>query len=334
MDGFTDEAVRTELEGRRTRLAFAAERSGDGGRLRALLAEVDDALARMTAGTYGRCDVCQDPIEHDRLMSDPLARTCLDHMSSSEQRAFEQDLDLAVRIQAQMLPRRERAVAGWEVAYRFEPKGPVGGDYCDVILGEGESGTASDALFLLGDVSGKGVPASILMANLHATFRSLADVGLPVEALMARANRLFCRSTLDAHYATLVLARATPHGEVDVVNAGHPPALIVRPDGVQPIGATGLPLGLFCTAEYRHERVTLGPADLLVLHTDGLSEARNAAGDDYGTSRLPARLAAMAAAAQSDPHRVLAACLDDLTRFRAGAPLDDDLTVMVVRRAG
>jgi len=334
MDGITDEAVRTELEGRRERLAFAVGRGGDTGRLRSLLAEVDDALARMAAGTYGRCDLCHDPIEHDRLMADPLARTCVEHMSSGEQRALEQDLDLAVRIQAQMLPRRELAVAGWEVAYRFEPKGPVGGDYCDVILGEGDHGAASDALFLLGDVSGKGVPASILMANLHATFRSLADVGLPVEALMARANRLFCRSTLDAHYATLVCARATPEGEVDIVNAGHPPALVVRPDGVRAIGATGIPLGLFCNAEYRHERVTLAPGDLLVLHTDGLSEARGPGGEEYGASRLPAQLATLAAGAGRDPHRVLAACLEDLTRFRAGTSLDDDLTVMVVRRAG
>jgi sigma-B regulation protein RsbU (phosphoserine phosphatase) len=333
MDVFTDEAVRIELEGRRERLAFAVGRGGETARLRALLAEVDDALTRMTAGTYGLCEVCGDAIEHARLMAEPLARTCLDHMSSSEQRALEQDLDLAVRIQAQMLPQRELAVAGWEVAYRFEPKGPVGGDYCDVILGDGAPGTASDALFLLGDVSGKGVPASILMANLHATFRSLADVGLPVEALMARANRLFCRSTLDAHYATLVLARATPQGEVDIVNAGHLPALIVRKDGVQPVGATGIPLGLFCNAEYGHERVAFAPGDLMVLHTDGLSEARDAGGEEYGGARLPARLAELAAAGEGDPHRVLAACLEDLTRFRAGAPLDDDLTVMVVRRS-
>ncbi len=332
MDGYADEAVRTELESRRTRLAWAAGRGDESGRLRELLAEVDDALARMDAGAYGRCDVCRDPIEHDRLMADPLARTCRDHMSPGEYRALEQDLDLAVRIQAQMLPRHQLAVAGWEVAYHFEPKGPVGGDYCDVIFGETEG--VADALLLLGDVSGKGVPASILMANLHATFRTLADVGLPTEALMARANRLFCRSTLDAHYATLVCARATPQGEVDVVNAGHWPVLIAQPDGVRSIGATGLPLGLFCTAEYRHERGALAADDLLVLHTDGLSEARNPTGEEYGTSHLLARLAALVACGERDPHRVLAACLDDLTTFRAGTPLDDDLTLMVVRRTG
>jgi sigma-B regulation protein RsbU (phosphoserine phosphatase) len=305
------DSVRVELEHRRSRLAKAAARTGDTSQLRALISEVDAALGRLQAGTFGRCEVCQDPIEHDLLMADPLTRTCLAHLSPGEQRALEQDLDLAGRIQVQLLPRPALAVPGWEIAYHFEPAGTVGGDYCDVILSE-----------------------TILMANLHATFRSLADAGLPVEALMARANRLFCQSTLDTHYATLVCGRAAPSGEIDVVNAGHWPALVVRRDRVETVGATGVPLGLFCASEYRPTRVALAPGELLVLHTDGLSEARNPAGDDYGTGHLTARLADLAAAGDRDPHRVATACLGDLAAFRDGLPLEDDLTLMVVRRAG
>jgi len=325
-----DDTLRIELEQRRSRLTEAVARAGETAQLRALISEVDTALDQMRAGTFGRCVVCHDPIEHDILMADPLTRTCLTHLSAGERRALEQDLDLAGRIQLRLLPRQTLAVPGWEIAYHFEPAGTVGGDYCDVIQSE----ASPDVFILLGDVSGKGVAASILMANLHATFRSLADAGLPVEALMARANRLFCQSTLDTHYATLVCGRAAPTGEIEVVNAGHWPALVVRGDGVETVGATGVPLGLFCGSEYKPARVALAPGELLVLHTDGLSEARNPAGDEYGTGHVTTRLAELAAAGERDPHRVAAACLRDLAAFRDGTPLQDDLTLMVVRRAG
>lgn len=179
MDTYSDEVMRVELAERRSRLEQAIGRGGEAAQVRALIADVDAALARLEAGTFGRCDVCHDPIEPERLIADPLIRTCLDHLTSSEQRALEQDLDLAARIQAGLLPRRRVTVPGWEVAYHFEPAGPVGGDYCDVITPERGDGT----FFLLGDVSGKGVAASILMANLHATFRTLAEADLPLGVL-------------------------------------------------------------------------------------------------------------------------------------------------------
>lgn len=102
---------------------------------------------------------------------------------------------------------------------------------------------------------------------------------------------------------------------------------------MEPVGATGLALGLFCVSEYESVTLTLSPGDLLVFYSDGLCEARGPGGDEYGVERLTARLERLAAAGERDPARVTAACLEDLATFRAGVALGDDLTVMVVRRA-
>ena len=329
LDTIDSETVRAELVGRRTRLEQAIGRGGTSAQVAALIAEVDAALERLAAGTFGACDVCHDPIEPDRLMADPLIRTCIDHMTAGEQRALELDLELASRIQLALLPKHQLALAGWEVVRHFEPAGPVGGDYCDVIATAGGAGT----FFLLGDVSGKGVAASILMANLHAMFRTLADADLPLADLMARANRLFCQSTMDNHYATLVCGRASAAGEVEIVNAGHWPALVVRRDRVEPVASTGLALGLFCASTYERAAVCLAAGDLLVFYTDGLCEARSPDGEEYGVDRLTAVVGRTAARDTRDPARVMAECLADLTRFRAGVPLGDDLTMMVVQKA-
>ena len=147
------------------------------------------ALARMDEGTFGTCETCHDSVEKERLLSDPLIRFCLDHLTHEEQRALESDLELAARIQKGLLPPPEMSAAGWQVRYHYEPLGPVSGDYCDVL--ESDSGL----LFLFGDVSGKGVAASMLMSHLHATFRSLARVQSKLPS--APCDRQPCGSCID-----------------------------------------------------------------------------------------------------------------------------------------
>ncbi len=326
-----DERMRTDLVDRRARLQLAVAHEPEARDDQALLAEVDSALARMDGGTFGLCETCGDPIERDRLVADPLIRRCIDHLTASERRGLEQDLELAERIQLTLLPPREIAACGWDIAYHFEPFGHVGGDYCDVVLPD----PRGDRLFfLLGDVSGKGVAASLLMSNLHATFRSLINVGLNVEDLLVRANRLFCQSTMDAHYATLVCGLASSSGDVCLANAGHWPTAVVRRGGTTFVSSNGLALGMFCSAEYGRERLWLEPGDFMVLYTDGLTEARNHADEEYGTARLAARLDALARRARLTAREITSACLDDLRAFCGAAPKADDLTVMVIRRAG
>ena len=156
--------IREQLIDRRQKLEVAAIGYRNDGELTRLLREVDSALQRMDNGTFGICDVCHDPVETERLIADPLTRLCIDHLSPNEQRALEDDLALAGQIQTGLLPQPSQKIDGWEIAYHYQPAGIVSGDYCDVIS-DGEK----SVLFVLGDVSGKGVAASML-AHLQRCF--------------------------------------------------------------------------------------------------------------------------------------------------------------------
>jgi phosphoserine phosphatase RsbU/P len=312
-----------ELQNRRAKLANASRNSSSDASLRELLGSVDQAITRLEQGTFGICEHCHDTIEADRLICDPLLRFCLDHLSQPEQRALEHDLELAARIQRALLPRAEWSVEGWQARYHYQPAGMVSGDYCDLIEAEGAF------LFLLGDVAGKGVAASMLMSHLHATFRSLVDRNLSLRDLVLHANRLFCESTTAGQYATLVVGRAWPNGRVEYVSAGHLPLRHVSASGVSARQATGVPLGMFSTAEFLVCELTVTAGDTLFLYTDGLTEAFDKAGDEYGMCRLEALTARHL---RTTPEEILAACLSEVRNFSAGAKQTDDLTLLALRR--
>src|SRR6185312_4933342 len=155
--------------------------------------------------------------------------------------------------QRELLPRRDalpKPLNGWEFAYHYQAAGPVSGDYCDLIQGDG-----GQTYFLVGDVAGKGVAAAMLMSHLSAMLRTLISIGLPLPELMQRASRVFCESTLPTHYATLVCGRAAASGEVEICNAGHPPPLVIGRGQVTALSATALPIGMFCAEDFPCETV-------------------------------------------------------------------------------
>jgi len=326
MDEVTQEVLRTQLLDRRQKLETAIADSQQAEPFVNLLQEVDSALDRMEKGSYGICETCNEAIETERLHADPLLRYCLPHLTPAQQRALEDDLELAARIQGGLLPKQDLHFPGWEIYYHYDPAGPVSGDYCDLIHSENSKG---ELFFLLGDVSGKGVSASMLMTHLHAMFRSLITVGLPLDQLVALANRVFCESALSGHYATLVCGRANRAGDVEVSIAGHCPPLLVRRGEVTPLESTGLPLGMFHGSQYTAHRIQLVAGDSLLLYTDGLSEARDASNSEYGLGQLSEFVAQQHGL---PPQALIAACLQDLKAFSAGAPKSDDLTIMVLRR--
>jgi sigma-B regulation protein RsbU (phosphoserine phosphatase) len=320
------EQFRDELLERRRRLEGAIRRSGSAEDLTRLLGEVDAALGRIKAGTFGVCETCRDPIERERLLVDPLIRYCIDHLTTDERRGLEADLSLASRFQAALLPKAELAGEGWEVRYHYEALGPVSGDYIDLLR---PSSRPDGFILLFGDVSGKGVAASMLMANLHALFRALVDVGLPLAELVQRANRLFCESVTSSSFATLVCARAGADGEVEICNAGHNPPLLAGDGKVVRVEASGVPLGMFCSPSYEVRKFRMGRGDTLFLYTDGLTETRDAARREYGQERLERWLAERS---RLSPAELIAASRGDLDSFRAGTPRTDDLSLMVLRR--
>lgn len=325
MGAVWDGVLRSQILDRRQRLQSAIAAAPEAAQLVSLLGEVDSALERFDTGTYGLCEGCRQSVESDRLIADPLVRVCLGCLTKEQQHALENDLDLAARIQSGLLP-KARQWAGWEVGYHYEPASVVSGDYCDLV---GHENGAEDLVFLVGDVSGKGIAAAMLMSHLHAMFRSLIAVGMPVSQLVERANHVFVESTIASHYATLVCGRASGSGEVEICNAGHCPPLLVRGGEVTALESAGLPIGLFTDAQFSSARFTMAPGDCVVLYTDGLSEAQDPGDDQYGHERL-ARL--LGHCHRLAPRDLIGSCLKDLTEFRSHAPLRDDLTLMVVRR--
>jgi len=298
--------------------------AGGSGEVALLLAEVDAALARLEVDGSSRCAVCDAPIGRERLLVDPLAKVCTAHVDDGERRALDRDLELAGRIQRRLLPPRSTSALGWRSAYHYRPAGTVSGDYCDVVR------TDPDGLFFVtADVSGKGVAASLLMSHLHAIVHTLLAGGGTPAALLGQANRFFCESILSSHFATAAFGLAREDGTVTLANAGHWPPLIVRRDGVEPLEATGVPLGFTCAAAYGEHSVHFAPGDALVLYTDGLTEARTEADEDYGRERLDDVLRRLHG---STPDAIAAGVLADLGEFLGRSPLADDLTILVLSR--
>jgi phosphoserine phosphatase RsbU/P len=315
--------LRPKIIERRERLRVAA-RSVSADYVNDLLAEIDATLQRIDNGSYGLCETCHDPIEADRLEHNPLVRFCLDHLNEKELRAHEQDLELATQIQARLLPARDITTGDWETHYRYQPAGAVGGDYCEIVA----SGDGNSLFFAVGDVAGKGVAASLLMTHLSAIFRSLLSLDLPLTEVMPRANRLFCESTPSTHYATLVAGRTTESG-VNLCNAGHCRPLLLRHDGTDRLDSTGLPLGLFCDGRYGDMHIRLNPGDNLVLYSDGITEASDPQGNEYGEERL---IHSLQIYAERDAIAMTEGVLRDVAGFCGARPQEDDMTLLIVRR--
>jgi len=317
-------SVRDQLVAGRTRLSEVLGH-GDSGQVVRLLEEVDSALQRIDRGTFGICEVCHDSVEEDRLRDNPLIRVCLGCLTPKQQQALEYDLELAAQIQKGLLPPSDVLIAGWDVCYHYQPAGVVSGDYCDLIEGRG-----GDLYFIMADVSGKGVAAATLSSNLRAIFRSLIPIGFGTEELVTRANQLFRQSVLPQQYATLVCGKATLGGEVEIVNAGHLPVLLAGKSGIAVFESTSQPMGLFDVQQFAAERQKLHAGDTLVLYTDGISEAENDGGDEYGVDRLRALVELHCSGC---PVQLVNACKEHLTDFRGQRERFDDETLLAIQYA-
>ena len=136
---------------------------------------------------------------------------------------------------------------------------------------------------------------------------------------------------MSTHFATLICGVAHASGEVEICNAGHCFPFLMQGSCVERIPSTGLALGMFCTEQFSTEKMKLAPGDNLFLYSDGLSEARNKSNIQYGEERLATLINKRRAIS---PQELISGCLEDLTSFRSGATMTDDLTMMAIRRVG
>jgi serine phosphatase RsbU (regulator of sigma subunit) len=243
---------------------------------------------------------------------------------SMEKRRLQQEMQVAAEIQRGLLPSAPPVVPGYQVVGSNRPSLTVGGDYFDF-------GTRPGVLnFVLGDVSGKGTGAALLMTVLRASVRAHWDENVLSEAV-SRINATVCQNVTPGKYITFFMGRLdTATGQVCYVNAGHNPPLLVRADGrVETLTSGGMVLGLFDSVPYEDGATHLEPGDVLVVYSDGVTETFTAGDVEFGEQSLTdvvTRTRGQAAAA------VEAAILRALETFAAGARATDDRTLIVLKR--
>jgi serine phosphatase RsbU (regulator of sigma subunit) len=253
-----------------------------------------------------------------------------EHSRARERERMREEIDTARRIQLSMLPQALPSDLRWlDVAAASLPATEVGGDYYDYFRL-----APHQIALVIGDVAGHGLASGLLLSGVRSCLYLLErELAAPVEVLQ-RLNPMVRRTTDRRTYVTLlcaVLEKDGTGGQLTVASAGHPPALrwCASTRQLDTVGEGAPPLGTFLDAHYQAVSRPLHPGDLLIFYTDGLLEARNAAGVEYGEARLQRSVTRQAGAASS--REVRDAILGDLSNFKGDVEQIDDITVVVVR---
>jgi phosphoserine phosphatase RsbU/P len=261
------------------------------------------------------------------LIAVKITNTYLMESQRAKER-MEQEMATATMIQQKLLPAEMPKVAGYEMAARQVPCFEVGGDLYD-------AGTLRDGsiLFAVGDVSGKGLGAALLMSHLIASMRVLYDEELPLPDLAAKVHREIMRSSDARSYATLFIGRIDPREHrLDYVNAGHnPPYVIVAGESApSTLDPTSMPIGLFEEAEFEMASREIPPGALIAVFSDGVTEAVHSS-DFFSEERL---IASLRSRIDRPLEEIAAGVMDDVRAFVSDAPASDDITLLLVRRIG
>jgi len=244
---------------------------------------------------------------------------------------MKRDLEIARDIQRMLLPEKPPAIPGLDIAFATKAANTVAGDYYDAFMRPHSGDTR--LLLIVADVAGKGIPAGLLMAAVQTGLHTLAEDPVPLTELAARLNRAMCaRSGGGRHLITAFLA------ELDLstrsltwVNAGHNPPILLRSGGAfEHLEAGGLPLGAFTVSRYESGSTKLRSGDALYIYTDGVVEALNETGEEYGEDRLAGLLAALGASSAAASLRQI---FESVDRFAGATPQYDDITCLVLRVA-
>lgn len=246
---------------------------------------------------------------------------------AAERKRMEQELALGRRIQMALIPDSLPEIDGWELHAENDACRGVSGDFYNMIRRDDGS-----FVVMIADVSGKGIAAALLTASLEALSAGPLDAGMSLDEICSRVSRLLHDRTPPEKYATAFFAEVEPDsGKVRFVNAGHNPGLLLRLGGqAEWLEASGVPLGLFPTAEYSVGEFFFDPRDTLLLYTDGLTEAVNSGGEEYGDVRLKS----VALSNRLLPLDELASKIgEDLSAFVGEVPYGDDRTLVLIRKA-
>lgn len=234
------------------------------------------------------------------------------------------ELEVARQLQRDLLPSKAPEIPGYRIAHSYRTANEIGGDYYDFLpLPDGRFG------LVIGDASGHGMAAGLLMAIANAALKLAVEVDPAPERVTALLNRVLCRTGDRRAFMSLFYGLLTPSsGHLEYVCAGHPFPLLRRASGeVEELGRGGLPLGIRETVELTRAEVTLGAGDLLLLYSDGLPESVNAAGEAFGFEKLRELLRV-----EGEPRAIHDRVLRALETHLAGEPLTDDVSIVVVAK--
>jgi sigma-B regulation protein RsbU (phosphoserine phosphatase) len=240
---------------------------------------------------------------------------------------IEKELEVAATIQRDLFPKRLPDLPSTEMAARNRQAKQVGGDYYDVL----PFGSGGGHLVCVADISGKGISAALLMSNIQATLRALLAHETAIDRIARQANDLLFASTPANKYATAFFVRYDAEsGACQYVNGGHADGILLRASGdVELLGTTGLPVGLFPKREFDTAAFTLAAGDLLLLYSDGVSEANDSDQNEFGMDRLTECV-------RRSRNKPATEILDDviatIDAFAGQAPQFDDITLLVIKR--
>ena len=242
---------------------------------------------------------------------------------------MKRDLEIAREIQSWLVPSEPPKVAGADIAFATRPQNSVAGDYYDAFY---PNPAALDRLMVvIADVAGKSVPAALLMATLQASLRTIAGENVPLVDLVARLNYYACAHSLNGlRFTTAVLSEYNPDSRrLTYVNAGHNAPILRRANGtLETLEAGGLPLGIRPATNYETASLELKPGDALIFFTDGVVEAFNGGGEEFGNARW---LNAMRNLPDWDAQQTLQFLMQRVDEFVGATRQSDDITCLVFR---
>jgi sigma-B regulation protein RsbU (phosphoserine phosphatase) len=302
------------------------------GALRTHLTVIDTSIAKTMDHTLGICEVCHGYVDPELLEMDYTACICLDHFSGEERRQLEADLELSQKVQRALLPQHLPDIPGLELAVFSRPAQIVGGDYFDFFQwGDGSYGLT------IADVAGHGMSASMLMASVQTALRTFAPITDSPAEVLRHLNLFFYHNVHLTTFVTLFLARFDPvRRTLTYGNAGHNPPLLYhrQANGSDPVTwlqPTAAAIGLVEEFRVVTKTVTLGRGDILLMYTDGVTEAMNIAEEQFGSDRL-AHLVQKGAGAAAKT--LIQSLRQELQQFTAGQPLVDDITIVMGKMDG
>ena len=287
---------------------------------------IEESLEKIEEGVFGICEVCHESVDDELLQMDYTSAVCLGHFSEAELRELESELELSQVLQRGLLPQQVPSIDGINIAAFSRPAQIVGGDYFDFVdFKDGMHG------LVMADVSGHGVSAGMLISSLQTAFHTLvSDADSPLDVL-ERINRLYIHNIKFTTFVTIFFGKLDPETRtLTYANAGHNSAYLYRAATEEEIWLrpTGPAIGLVEDFAVHMDSVQLEHGDILLLYTDGITEAFNSDGVMWGEDGLADIVKQNM---DSSAEQLIQKILQSLKSHTNGSPLADDVTLMIYR---